>query len=180
MSNKQNANGNNNTQAQGDITYTYNFENYKPKAIHFYEKDIKNVIEEFSGYFNQNKSEVSGDIYDGEFDYTEKVEKNRLNSLSEDYFEYIQSEHLQYFYKIDSFLKDPKNKTLLDNYNKTAFEIKFKIQTMRSLFSSFDEILGELYNGLVDKNVSGLEENRDLYIVFITYMYWNCDIGKKR
>jgi len=181
MIDKQSINGNNNNQASGDITIN-NFTDYMPKAIHFYEQDIKDVIEEFSGGFSQNvgSSRSNAVPFDYIEDFIEKEEKNRLNSLSDDYFRYILDEHLSYFYKIDGFLKDPKNNKLLDKYKTTAFEINFQIQTMRSQFSTFDEVLGSLYNGLLFNNSSLLSKNRDLYIVFFNYMYWNCDIGKKR
>ena len=179
MMDKQNIKGDSNVQAARDANVTVNhFTDNKPKAIHFYEQDIKDVIEEFSSGFTQNVSSSPSDIMS--FDYIEKEEKNKLNSLSDDYFQYIQDEHLPYFYKVDGFLKDPKNDELLEKYRETAFEINSQIQTKRSQYKSFDEILGSLYDGLLAKGSSVLVKNRTLYIVFFNYMYWNCDIGKKR
>lgn len=181
---KQEIDGCGNFQAGRDIEVT-NITNYRPLIKHFYPQDIKSVIEGFACCFEKyadedgviNIADAESDLY--EFDYIEKEKKNKLNSLSDEYFQYIQNEHLAYFSKIDIFLKDPKNEKLLHRYNSIAMIIRFRIATIRSEYSSFDSILGVIYDELMDARETILTGKEELCIIFINYMYWNCDIGKK-
>ena len=76
-----------------------------PKSIRFYEKDIKQVIEIFSEYVEEQTNRLDDSQLEDELIYVEKTEKNKLNSLSDHYFKYIVSEHLTYFQQIDEVLK---------------------------------------------------------------------------
>lgn len=160
----------------------YNITNYRPPAKHFYPQDIKNVIQGFSNCCENYNTHLLDDDNSSleRFDYTEKEHKNEINSLSEEYFEYILNKHLMYFHKIDLFLKDSKNKDLLEKYLNIAKTINFRIATIRANYTTFDEILGVIFHEVMETKESYLVGKENLCITYINYMYWNCDIGRRK
>lgn len=180
---KQEIEGDSNNLAGRDINIT-SITQYKPHTKPFYPQDIRLVIEGFECCFSKYCDKYGNIVVDRndemyDFDYIEKEKKNKLNSLSSDYFEYIQREHLASFYKIDSFLKDPKNIDILGTYNLIAKMIRFRIAIIRSQHTVFDTVLGDIYEELIESNECYFSGKEDLCVIFINYMYWNCDIGKK-
>jgi len=171
--------GNGNSQAGRDVI-TNNFISPPTHAIPFYENDIAQVIEAFNNYTSESSiGENSDEKYENEFQLIDKQQKNRLNSLSPQYFKIMCETYLPYFYKIDSFLRDPKNSKMELNYRRTAKELKFRICACRSKYSSFEEILSYIFDHVIKSSDKQLIENRDVFIVFLNYMYWNCDIGDR-
>lgn len=165
--------GNNNHQAGRDIiNHNYYFEHSREPII-FNQEDIKNVIICFDKLINKINSEPL------DMSKIPIEEKNEINKLSEDYFELIKEESLEYFSKIDSFLKDPKNKEYLKMYTNTAVELKHKITINRKKYDCFEEILEELYDSICYNDVGEINFDKRLIWVFLNYMYCNCDIGKK-
>lgn len=149
------------------------------QKIQFYEKDIRDVIL----MFNQEKDPINQILKeeDDSLVYIDKSEKNTLNNLSQDYFDNsIVEDSLQYFDKIDDFLKDFKNKKYLNFYNSTIKDLKNEIMVNRNKFEKFEEILEYLYKKIQNKHSEDLNQHRSLIRVFLHYMYWNCDIGKKQ
>lgn len=175
---EQKIDGNDNIQAAGDVNIT-NINNYKPSAKIFYPQDIKSVIEGLSVCFgNMCPDSPSGtDTY--EFEYVEKEKKNKINSLSEEYFQHIQDEHLMYFSKVEAFLSDPKNRSVLEQYNKTARMFRYRIACIRNRFNSFDEIIGTICTEMFECREELLIGKEEVCIILVNFMYWNCDIGKK-
>jgi len=172
-------NGNGNIQAQGDVAVVHNyFQDYQPNVIRFYEGDICEVLRKFEEYIDGIEDPES-DIILSELELIEKPEKNCLNNLSEDYFQTICKEYLTYFRKIDLFLKAPQNKKYMKLYRKTATQLNFRISVLRKRFEYFEEVLDEILNNIVSNQESSVVQNIDVFIVFINYMYWNCDIGKR-
>lgn len=111
------------------------------------------------------------------FTYVNKKKKNKINKLTDEYFEYIQSESLPHFARIKRFLEDTRNEALRSMYHDTADEFKQKIITYRDRFETFDEVLTYLYDEIVSSFADG-QGRRRLVRVFLHYMYCDCDIGR--
>lgn len=171
--------GNGNVQANGNVTIQY-FSNYHPSVLRFYENDICMVIEQFNNYITEIGDDNIENIDESDLVYVEKPEKNRINNLSEEYFQSICEDYLPYFRKIDDFLKAPQNKKYLKKYKTTARELKFKIDVERKNYQYFEEILNAILLNVLNGNNQSIIENRDIFIVFLNYMYWNCDIGRRK
>ena len=107
------SNGSRNIQAGGNVDNSKNyFYYYRPEYITFYEQDIFQLIEELNSNLDLfDDQENSSD--DKEFDNVDKTIKNRLNNLSEEYFDEICEGFLPFFYKIDAFLTAPQNKKIM-------------------------------------------------------------------
>lgn len=150
---------------------------YKFQApLRFYEKDLRDVIIVFS---EQRKS-VSSDVknYITSFAVIDKEDKNELNNLSKEYFEFIKSHSLQYFEEIDKFLRDPKNEPYMQMYSNTVSDLQEVITLERSRFNEFEHIFKHLNDFIVGNNEDRLKDLRKVVRVFLHFMYFNCDIGK--
>lgn len=143
----------------------------------FYENDIRNVIVLFS----RNTSWVdSPPMSDSKpFTYADKIQKNALNGIDEAYFSEIKSHSLKFFSNIDSFFKDPRNAAYLKDYLNTTSELRGYIQKHAADYT-FKDILETII-----ENIIGADPNSDVFKermmvrIFVHYMYWNCDIGRK-
>ncbi|MFW2503607.1 ABC-three component system protein [Clostridium diolis] len=159
-----------------NIENQYNYFN-NDEPLRFYEKDIKDIIVCFS---NEYKSVLIGIGNDNDFSNIPLLEeKNELNNLSNEYFEEIKDKHMMYFFKIDAFLKDPKNKAYLEMYTETADELKCTIIANRERYSNFDKIFPEVGLYILTRHEEVLRSKRKLIYAFLHYMYCNCDIGRK-
>jgi hypothetical protein len=145
----------------------------------FYEKDILEVIVLFGKESEKLASKNAlklDDFYRPSIDI-----KNRLNDLSEYYFKnVIQDESLKYFKQIEDFLIDPINAKFAKSYEKTAFELKQKIEVNRDEFDKFEKAFEYLYAFIFDETSKEIVEHRDLIYVFLHFMYYKCDIGRSR
>jgi hypothetical protein len=110
------------------------------------------------------------------FNFVGKNRKNKINRLSEPYYEYIQRDSLPHFRRVKSFLEDPRNVRLKALYHDTADELRQKIVTFRDKFGSFDEVLTHIRD-LIATRESKLAGKKRLVNLFLHYMYCNCDIG---
>ena len=143
-------------------------------------QDIRDVIVLFS---KQNENWLDDDRADGDknrvsFKYTEKEEKNRINNLSEAYFEEIKQHSLRFFKDIKDFLGDPRNKAYKAKYLNTADDIRGFILKNSDNFT-FMELLEEVVSRIKDEDEqSEIHQVRSLVRVFVHYMYWNCDVGR--
>ena len=175
----QNINGNENIVAGGDINLTQVVNN--EIHINLYEYDIVNLIELFDKNMDLFEDDNSYMVVEaGKYDYVEKEKKNKLNNLSADYFEILKEDFLPYFYKIDSFLKNPMNKSFQTKYKKVSLRLRITIEANRSKYNGFEEVISDIANTLskaADKNV---ELDPFVITVFLNYMYWSCDIGRKK
>ena len=145
--------------------------------LQFYEEELKELIV----YFKAHLDSLSELVEKKEVDNTRigLEEKNKKNKLSEEYFNSIIQQSLSYFNQIDQFLKDPKNKELLEAYKDTVQELNSKIISTRSQFNAFESIFDYLYEYILNKNSEELKKGRRLIYIFLHYMYYNCDIGVK-
>lgn len=143
----------------------------------FYEKDIRDVII----LFDEQRDEISKIAEDQSlrFRFVEKEEKNRINGLGAEYFEYMQNESLSSFHKIEHFLQDPKNKEYAHRYENTASDLRANIALERANFPAFENLIEYLYEYIWEHNEAELKNIRPLVRIFLHFMYFNCDIGKK-
>jgi hypothetical protein len=111
------------------------------------------------------------------FVHVKKQKKNRLNKLSDEYYEYIQEMSLPHFDRIKRFLEDSRNEQLRAMYHDAADDLRGKIITFRDRFTSFDEVLTYLYDEIVREG-SILTGQKRLVRIFLHYMYFDCDIGR--
>lgn len=143
----------------------------------FYESDIRDVIVLFS---NNTSWIDTAPIKDAKpFEYADKERKNALNNIDEAYFSDIKNYSLQFFSSIDCFLKDPRNDQYLKTYKNTTSDLRGYIQKHSDLYS-FKEILETIIDTITGADTSSdIFRVRALVRVFVHYMYWNCDIGRK-
>jgi hypothetical protein len=140
----------------------------------FYEKDLKEIIVNFSEMKEQLKETVQRK--QEQFKFVDKNRKNELNKLSKEYFDFMKRNSLAYFHKIKTFLKNPVNKRYKNYYENTISDLQGKIVIKRSEFFTFEELLETLFDYIFE-NSTELKDRRKLIRVFLHYMYWNCDIG---
>lgn len=144
--------------------------------IKIHPQEMKSVIEGFE----KCEEEISERIKTfTKREYIKKEDKNKLNNLSKNYFEYIKENSLSSFKKIDEFLGDMKNRDMKKAYLNIADEIQSKITIKRDEFDKFEEIFEEIYDIVLTK-CPELNKSQRLVNVFLHHMYWNCKIGRTR
>ena len=142
----------------------------------FYEKDIQDVIVMFKSKIDWiNTPPITED---GSLDYTDKEKKNLLNNVNDSYFSEIKEHSLKYFADITKFLQDPINSQYLENYLNTAADLRSYVVAHQDAYS-FVEILETIITNIVGESGSDIFRVRSLVRVFVHYMYWNCDLGRK-
>ena len=144
--------------------------------MRFYEEDIKEIILFFA--------KISSTINETDFIDNSSIpieEKNRINNLSQEYFELIKSKSLPNFNKIQSFLSDPKNEHFVELYQTTADELQEKILAVRHKVDKFQEIFDLLKTYILERNRDDKNfiKHRNKIVLFLHFMYYNCDIGFK-
>lgn len=146
--------------------------------LRFYEKDLREVIIVFA---SESKviSQKAGD-YIRSFDLIDKKEKNELNNLSKNYFDFILTHSNKYFDDIEKYLQDPKNDRYTRMYANTVSDLQAKIILERTQFPEFERLIEDLVDFIVDNNEDKLRDLRSIVRVFIHFMYFNCDIGKTK
>lgn len=142
--------------------------------LQFYEEDLKDIIVSFSDidFSNDDLQEIKR-----KNDKIKIEDKNRLNSLSEKYFNHSLKRSIKEFAEIEHFFKSPKNSKLARMYDNTIDDIQSKILVKRSEFYTFEQVLEYLYDYMLNKHELVLKDNRRLIRVFLHYMYFHCDIG---
>jgi len=116
-------------------------------------------------------------VDDRDFSYIPKPQKNKINKLSDAYWEEIRTRSLPYFKTIEDFLSNPRNIDFKDMYEDTADEIRRKLITATPPFESFDEALTYIIDHVTINNPE-LKKRRRFATVFLHYMYYTCDIGQ--
>ncbi len=158
-----------------ELIKEFNLEgNYLPER--FYEEDIRKVILLFKNNKDWNKTSP---IKDESLTFVDKQKKNKLNNVSDDYFADIKDNSLMYFNSINDFLKDPRNAELREDYNNTVSDLRGYIMQNKNKFT-FEDILETIIKNITgDKSKEDIFRARALTRVFVHFMYWNCDIGRK-
>lgn len=115
------------------------------------------------------------------YDFTDLSldQKNELNHLGGDYFSYMRHEHEPYFGMIDEFLKNPSNNHVANLYYEIVEELRAKIAANQNRFNKFEDILLEFADAAVRNIPAHLSNKRRVIHILISFMYFNCDIGRK-
>ncbi len=144
--------------------------------LQFYEEDLRKLVVAFAEVeiVKHDITAIEEEIYGIPI-----TEKNKLNKLSEEYFNDVFKKSVDDFSRIRDFLQDPKNEEFLNMYHNTVSEIQEEITIRRAEYCAFDEILNHLYKVVFDTGNIALKNNRRLIRVFLHYMYFHCDIGTK-
>ena len=121
-------------------------------------------------------TDITSSRYD--FTYTDIETKNQLNALSADYFEVIERRYEPHFHRVESFLKDPVNREISELYFDVVDELRARIASRQTSYSSFDDILIEL-RVATQRNFPELNRRGTLVSLVLAFMYANCDIGRK-
>jgi hypothetical protein len=146
------------------------------EPLRFYERDLREVIIVFS----EQRNNISTDAKDYLTSYAiiDKEQKNNLNNLSHEYFDFVKSHSLQYFGEIEQFLHDPKNELYTKMYSNTVSDLQASIIIERNQFAEFERVIEHIVNFVVGSNEDKLKDLRKIVRVFVHFMYFNCDIGK--
>lgn len=145
----------------------------------FSEAEIKNIIGKFYNSLPEISASMATKVEKVKVDYDRIAieEKNKKNSLSKDYFEsVVLSNSLQDFEKIASFLQNPINYDLKEQFFDIVSELQNIIVVKRENFSEFEEIFIFIYKQICD----GADFRGKRYIyTLLHYMYFDCLIGIK-
>ena len=147
----------------------------------FTDSDLKELVIKFKEEIDKTKTELANSITRmvSDFSYIDKNLKNEKNNLSKEYFDnHIKDYSLNYFTQITDFLQNPINSGLAETYEDLAFELNRMITINRDNFAGFEEIFEHLYRYVKDKNET-LKHKKRFISIFLHYMYFHCDIGKK-
>ncbi len=126
----------------------------------------------------RNKTDVFNGLHHPPTDRITYDKKNASNSMSADYAEAQLKRYLKETAQIKSFLAMPENFELLQKYEASADELKFKIIANRKDYQSFDKIMEHLVDLLFDRDaVLRQHVHKPVTRAVLFYMYWNCDIG---
>lgn len=145
----------------------------------FYEKDIQEIILLFDKSKERIADELDKKSNSSDYVFINKEEKNRLNQLSDEYFDFIKQDSLPYFLDIDGFLKDPAHREYRRKYENTTSDIKAYMVKNHDAFGSFMDLLEAIIEIIADQDNKNLFDCRRLVRTFVHFMYWNCDIGRK-
>ncbi len=145
--------------------------------LNVFPEDLERVISKFRDFIPVKSPEDKGKNKK-DFLYVNIDKKNEINGLSDEYCKYIKEDSEKHFQRIMDFLKDPKHGRSEILYSDTALDFKGMIINRRGDFNTFDDVLEtiyqESYSKLQQKGVA-----KRLLKVFIHFIYFNCDIGKK-
>lgn len=147
----------------------------------FTDTDLKELIIVFKNEIDKSKQNIKKDIdkIKSDLRYIDKDIKNTKNNLSNNYFKnVITTRSLGYFTQIDNFLQEPINVYLSDIYQDITAELNDLITIKRDDFAEFEEMFIYLYK-FVEENNDDLKGKKRFIRIFLHYMYFNCDIGKK-
>jgi hypothetical protein len=145
----------------------------------FSENEIKNIITGFHENLPQLTSSIESQVekIKSDYDRIEIEEKNKKNALSREYYENeVLAVSLQDFDKIRSFLSNPINEDLKEQFYDIAAELRNLILLKRDNFSAFEEIIIFIYKKICDG--SDMRGKRHIFTL-LHYMYCECLIGLK-
>jgi hypothetical protein len=124
---------------------------------------------------------VTNESGNSRYDFTDVDldEKNILNNLDEEYFEEMRHADEPYFGRIRQFLENPANSEIVDQYYDIVDELRRKIVTDRKMFGGFEQVLTRFADVAVQNTSDGLRGKRRALRIMLSFMYFNCDIGRK-
>jgi len=144
----------------------------------FTPEDYRDIIEAL--YANRATIENAWDSEHDFKDYPTLPKKNEINGVSVEYDTHIREDSMPAFDAIESFLQNPRNEQIKEQYHAVANELKGQLIVHQNQFETFDEAL-ETVPQLIQERSSELQQfaRRRLLKIMIHYMYVNCDIGRK-
>lgn len=110
----------------------------------------------------------------------ELTTKNKINGLSEAFFDRMCENYESYFGEIRHFLSDAVNESLCRKYESVVDELSMRVAILHNRGVVFDEVLltiGDLISNVAPKD-SGC--TKKLAYALVSFMYFNCDVGKKK
>lgn len=114
-----------------------------------------------------------------DFSLAELEEKNRLNQLGADTFVVMREHDEPFFGRIHSFLENPRNGDTTTLYYEIVDEFRRRIAAQQAEIARFENILNELYDVVNERFGEILAGKRRTLRIFLSFMYFNCDIGRK-
>ncbi|RRD39280.1 hypothetical protein EII29_07690 [Leptotrichia sp. OH3620_COT-345] len=164
-----------------DITVNQTNNYYQPyNTIEFNEERFKNTIE----LFLENKDEIIEEDKDKYQNFKRnQAEKHKKNNMSPEYYDQvILGGDIEYFSEIDAFFKNKRNLLYKKNYEIVAKDLtrdffsKKQKDKNYNIIEHMSKIKGELLQR-IGKNDS--MEVEKYIIIFLHYMYQECDYGIK-
>lgn len=148
----------------------------------FSDTDLRNLVIAFKDELSEEVEELirlESEKIKHNYYSISKEEKNAKNNLGKEYYQnIIVGTSLQYFTKIDEFIRNPINSTYKNYYFDIVAELNQIITIKREDFGAFEEIFGYIYQVMNDESERLIGKKRFVSI-FLHYMYFNCDLGKK-
>jgi len=105
--------------------------------------------------------------------------KNELNNMSDHYFALMKTDHEPYFSRIDAFLRDPMNEKVTAQYHQIVDDIRTQVALRGDNLGAFQVFLQSLHKAAIQSGEPALRQNRKALHLLLSYMYFNCDIGRK-
>ena len=105
--------------------------------------------------------------------------KNELNGLGADTFAAMIETDEPFFNRIQSFLGDPRNADDTKLYHETVDEIRRQIAARQDAFDRFDDVLLHIANAVIERHGPAIRGKRRELRILVSFMYINCDIGRK-
>lgn len=144
--------------------------------LEFDEEDIKEVVLAIRNAIKSSSSDASSEE---DFIKIDLERKNEINNLSNEYFNGSIKPNFENFGSIESFLKDPINAEIREVYDDIIDELRAQISINRKDYTSFQEIIEDIYKKVTHVYKDELKRNKKLVRMLLHYMYCGCDIGKK-
>lgn len=176
--------------AKGDQTITIN--NNEQKHFYVKQKGYDNLVKTHVGNITFDPislrdviitiDKVSDGISKSPTDFkTIDIEKkNKLNGLTQYYYDNIIAQDFEpYFNELDNFLKLRENEDLQKKVGNIASSLNRKILINREEFNTFEKILLQIEDSLIDSQFQKLQGMESVVNLFLYYLYANCLIGKK-
>ncbi len=115
------------------------------------------------------------------FDFSEVDidKKNDLNRLGDEYYSTVIVRHEPYFNRINNFLGNPLNTQITNLYYQIVDEIRAKIAISRDEHERFENFINIFADAAVRDQISGRSQYRRTLNILMSFMYVNCDIGRK-
>lgn len=125
--------------------------------------------------------EIVTETFNEKIKRTDIKRKNKINSMSDNYYRVGIRDYIGFFNEIHDFLSNPANERANKRYNLISRDIKRKLTAFKVRFTSFDEtfeyVLSE-FNRRVCEDFELELEQIELVPVLFAYMYYFCDIGE--
>lgn len=117
-----------------------------------------------------------------QFDFSslELEQKNELNKLSSTLYQVMRENDEPFFRRIQEFLENPQNAPSTVHYHEVVDELRRRVASAAGRFATFDEIIHQLHSDLLARFQDRLHGKRRALRILISFMYFNCDIGRKR